>query len=77
MSPFHHLGEFLRGLFLNVPMAGVRVLFLAVFVVVAVWVWRLPAPERQRSATGDRWFEDLRIWALLALSVQFLIYLLN
>ena len=58
----------------------VRGLFVALPVLLLVWVVRMPRsqttpPQRPAADQSSRWFEDLRIWASLALAIQIAIYL--
>ena len=74
MSPLHHVGEFLRELLLAIPMPVVRALFLAVPLILLAWVLLLPrkqvtAPDGEAGRGGN-----LRIWAVLALALQVLVY---
>jgi hypothetical protein len=76
MTPLHYIGDFLRGLLLQVPLPVVRVLFLAVPIVLLVWVLRLPRSETTSPEGAGRWDENLKLWACVALAVQIVIYAL-
>ena len=74
MSPLHHVGNFLRELMLEVPLPVVRGLFLALPVVLLVWVLTLPRrTTTPPKATGSA-AENLKVWAVLALLIQIVIY---
>jgi hypothetical protein len=71
MTPLHGLGDFLRELLLRVPMGMVRGMFLAMFIVLLLWVLSLP---REEVTNPERRTQNLKPWAVLALVVQILIY---
>ena len=74
MTPLHVIGEWLRGLFLAVPLKLAELLFLLVPVFLLWWVLKLPESEvRPRDRAPGRG-ENLRAWAALALLFQILIY---
>lgn len=75
MTPLHHLGNALRELLMAFPLPWARALFIAVPVVLLLWVLLLPRSETTPPAGGrsNRW-SDLRIWAALALVIQIAIY---
>ena len=76
MTPLHHIGELVRNLMLAVPMPVVRGMFALLFIVLIIWVWRLPrerwAPEGGEKVSPG---SNLKFWALIALAVQLAIYL--
>ncbi len=74
MSPLHALGDLLRNLFLAVPLSVVRALFIAIPLLLMVWIIRLPASVTAAPGREHHWNEDLRTWAWLALAIQVLIY---
>ncbi len=74
MSPLHATGDVLRTLFLMVPMGAVRVVFVAIPLLLMVWVLRLPSSETVPPSKEHRWDEDLRVWAWIALATQVLVY---
>ena len=73
MTPLHHFGEFFRRLFTAVPPEVARGLFILVFVILLVWVLRLPR-SRTTPPAGEKG-GSLKYWAALALIVQILLYL--
>ncbi len=74
MNPLHVIGDWLRGLFLGIPMGAVRVMFVAIPLLLMVWVIRLPTAQTVPPGREHRWEEDLRIWAWVALAAQVVIY---
>jgi len=76
MTPLHTIGNFVRNLLLAVPLPAVRVLFLAVPIVLWIWVLRLPREQTNPPDSHGRWRENLKVGASLALLLQILIYLL-
>jgi len=56
-----------------VPLGVVRLLFLMLLVGLLVWVLRLPNSETAPEGSSKP-FENLKIWAALALGIQILIY---
>lgn len=76
-TPLHQLGDYIRDSLSSIPLTGVRWLFLGLIVFVFVLVIRLPNHETIPQRNGKiRWDENLKVWALLALIVQFVIYLI-
>lgn len=74
MSPLHHIGHWLRELAIGIPLPAVRGLFLLLPIVLVVWVLTLPrrhttAPDRPYRAS-----ENLKLWAVLALLLQVVVY---
>ncbi|OYW22915.1 MAG: hypothetical protein B7Z55_04080 [Planctomycetales bacterium 12-60-4] len=74
MNPLHDIGDALRSLFLAIPLSAVRVAFVAIPLILMVWVLRLPSSETVPAGREHRWDEDLRAWAWVALALQVLIY---
>ena len=72
MTPLHVIGEFVRNLFLRVPMGAARALFLALPIALLVWVM-LRKPDADEPASLSR---RLKIWAAAALVIQIVIYCL-
>jgi len=74
MTPLHLIGDFVREWFARIPPGAVRVLFVAVPVLLLMWVLRLPDREVLPPEGKGRWDENLRLWAGVALLIQILIY---
>ena len=71
MTPLHAIGEFFRSLALAVPMPLVRGLFVAVPVILILWVL-LRRPDPDSDARQSR---TLKLWSAAALAVQAVLYL--
>lgn len=71
------IGNFLLDMFLQIPMEVVFLLFMFLLVLLAVWVHSLP---KQLPAAAERvqksCLQDLRITAVIILSLQGLLYIL-
>ncbi len=77
MTPFHYIGEFIRQLLIAIPMVMVRILFVAFFLTLIIWVWRLPRERWVPAQNGETGLSThLKFWALLALGIQLAIYLI-
>ena len=74
MTPLHAIGNFCRDLLLHVPLDVVRGLFVLLPVVLLIWVLRLPREETKPPKGNNRWDENLKLWAGIALVIQILIY---
>jgi hypothetical protein len=74
MSVLHEFGNLLRAGLGQIPLPFVRALFVAIPLLVMVWVLRLPPSETTPPQRTGRWDENLKIWAWLALAVQVVIY---
>jgi hypothetical protein len=74
MTPLHHLGDFLREWFASIPLAVVRGIFIAVPVVLLIWVLLLPRHVTTPPGGPQRWDANLKIWAALALVIQIILY---
>ena len=74
MTPLHTIGNFLRETMLAIPLFAVRALFIASLAIVLIWVLRLPREETTRPGETPRWWENLKVWAALALLIQIAVY---
>ena len=74
MTPLHYIGGFVRNLLLQVPLPMVRVLFLAVPILLLIWVLRLPREATTPPQSTGRTGENLKIGAAVALVIQIVIY---
>ena len=75
MTPLHSFGDLIRDLFLQIPLSAVRVLFVAVPVIVLVWVLTLPGEETNPGQEPGRRGNNLKIGAAVALGIQIVIYM--
>ncbi|MCH9656071.1 MAG: hypothetical protein K0U86_12900 [Planctomycetes bacterium] len=73
MTPLHHIGNFIRDLVVQIPLWCVRALFLGTLIAVFLWVLRLPR-ETTTPDNATHWYQNLKIWACLALAIQIVIY---
>ncbi len=76
MTPLHHIGEFVRDALLAIPLWAVRTLFVGSLVVLLIWVLRLPRRATTPPEGAQRWDENLKGPAALAVVVQVVVYLL-
>uniref|UniRef100_A0A7C2JYN2 Uncharacterized protein n=1 Tax=Schlesneria paludicola TaxID=360056 RepID=A0A7C2JYN2_9PLAN len=74
MSVIHEVGDALRSLFALLPLPFVRAAFVAVPLVLMIWVLRLPNAATTPPGRASRWDENLKLWAWLALAMQVVIY---
>lgn len=70
----HTIGDTVRDLMLQVPLPVVRAAFLAVPVVLLIWVLRLPREETTPEEPTGRFGENLKLGAAVALLLQVVIY---
>jgi len=70
----HAIGDYVRELMLLVPLPLVRAVFLAVPVVLLIWVLRLPRAETTPESPTGRFGENLKLGAAVALLLQVVIY---
>ena len=75
MTPLHTFGDFIRDSFLQIPLWGVRILFVAVPVIVLVWVLTLPREETTPEEDPGRRSSNLKNGAAVALGIQIVIYM--
>ena len=78
MTLLHYIGDFFRNLFLAVPLGLVQALFIFLYLLLLVWVLKLPRektggdPEvRDRAPSAN-----LKLWAAVAIIAQIVIYAL-
>lgn len=74
MTPLHHIGQFVRELFLQIPLPVARGLFLALPILLLIWVWLLPREATTPPGGTARWDENLKLGATVALMLQIVIY---
>ena len=76
MTPLHYIGNFVRDQLLLIPLPVVRALFLALPILLLIWVFRLPRQATTPPESTGRWDENLKLWAGVALGIQIVIYCL-
>jgi hypothetical protein len=74
MNPLQYVGHQLRELFLLIPMWVVQGLFIAVPLLLMIWIIRQPEAAATPPGHSHRWDEDLRVWAWVALALQVVLY---
>ena len=74
MTLLHAIGDWLRNTLALLPMGVVRVLFVALPILLIIWVLRLPRAATTPPGVEYRRTENLKLWAVLALLIQVLIY---
>ena len=74
MTLLHYIGDFIRGLLLQVPLVAARALFLLVLIALLVWVLFMPRQHVTPPSGSTRLSENLKVWAALSLLVQIVIY---
>ncbi|MCA9050897.1 MAG: hypothetical protein KDA89_19300 [Planctomycetaceae bacterium] len=76
MTPLHAIGDQLRFRLAQVPLTGVRVLFVMTLVLLLIWVLRLPPSVTRPQTSTSRRGENLKFPAAVAVLIQILIYVL-
>lgn len=74
MTFLHWIGDSLRRQAEQVPLSVAQWLLIGVLLVLLFWVVQIPS---EQATPGDRqscWYQDLRVWAWLALMTQIAIY---
>ena len=72
----HDFGDALREALAAVPTPAARALFIALLCLLLLWVLRLPRDRvRPPRDTPAGWSSNLKLWAVVALTIQILIYL--
>ena len=74
MTPLHHIGQFVRDALLQIPLPVVRGVFIAIPLLVLVWVLRLPREATTPPDGTGRWDSNLKVGAAIALGLQIVIY---
>lgn len=74
MTFLHWIGNTLRGQLDQVSLSAARWSFITVFLLLMFWVVQLPSTQTMPEGKRSNWYEDLRIWAWLALIFQVVIY---
>lgn len=73
-GPLHFIGTLLRSGFAQIPLPVARAFFVALPLLLMVWVLRLPDRTTTPAGRDCHWSEDLKVWAWLALAIQVVIY---
>lgn len=74
MTFLHTIGEVLRMQLESVPLGVAKWLMIGVLLLLLFWVIQVPSRKATPADRPSMWFEDLRIWAWLALMIQVVIY---
>ena len=74
MTILHWIGDAIRDQLLRVPLWAARWLFLGLLLGMMGWVVQLPTSQVTPPGRRCQWYEDLRIWAWLALMFQVVVY---
>ena len=74
MTVLHYVGDFVRALMMAVPLAVARGLFIALPVILIIWVLTLPRHATTPPDGPPRLGNNLKLWAVLALLIQVFIY---
>ena len=76
MTILHWIGDLVRNALSQVPLSLVRGLFIAVPVLLLVWVLMLPTGATTPDNGRASWSANLKTWAAIALLLQIAIYAL-
>ena len=74
MTILHWIGESIRHQLLHVPLIVARSLFVGLLLILMAWIVQLPASQTTPQDRKFEWYEDLKIWAWLALLFQIVVY---
>ena len=74
MTFFHWIGDLLRLQLDQVPLAVARWLIIGVLLVLMFWIVQLPTSQAVPPDRESHWYEDLRVWAWVAVMFQILVY---
>lgn len=75
MTFLHQIGNFLREKTDMIPLSLVRAVFVAIPVIILIWVLLLPKSETTPQEDRPiRWDENLKIGASIALVFQIMVY---
>jgi hypothetical protein len=74
MTFLHWIGETLTSQFDQVPLSTARWILIAVLLLLVFWVVQLPSNQATPDDRQSKWYEDLRLWAWIALMMQIVIY---
>lgn len=74
MTIFHFIGDSIRALLLEVPMWAARWLFIGLLLALMGWIVQLNEAVATPPEKRGEWYEDLRIWAWVAVMGQVILY---
>lgn len=74
MTVLHWIGDTIRAQLLLIPVPAARWLFIGVYLILMAWVVQLPTAQTTPPDRRSAWYEDLKVWAWLALFCQIVIY---
>ncbi len=60
----------------KIPLGWGKIITIAGFAGIVVWVWIRPKIFILEGAPDDKWWRDLRIWASVAMGVQIVLYMI-
>ncbi len=66
------MGEFLRSL----PLYWAKIIAASLYLLLGLWVITRPAAFIFRGAEDRRKWRDLRVWALVLIGIQIILYLI-
>lgn len=74
MTILHWIGDAIRQQLMLIPLWVARWLFIILLLVLMGWVVQLPASITTPPGRRYEWYEDLRIWAWVAVMFQIVVY---
>ncbi len=74
MTVLHWFGDVLRSQLILVPLPVARWMFLGLLLMLMGGIVQLPSSETTPTDRQSKWYEDLKIWAWLALIFQVVVY---
>ena len=74
MTVLHWIGDTIREQLLRIPLPVARWFFIGLLLLLMGWVVQLPASQVTPPERRSAWYEDLRVWAWVALVFQVIVY---
>jgi hypothetical protein len=74
VTVLHWFGDVIRSQLMLVPLPVARWLFIGLYLVLMGWVVQLHESQATPPDRQGHWYEDLRIWAWVALMFQVVVY---